>query len=112
MVARICNVGWSADYPDPADFLKLLDGTTIKASGNNDLSYFDDATFNQRIADASKLTGSGRWTAYGDLDVDIAHDAAPLANIDNRNTFDFSSRIGCQTYQPFLGMDLATLCLK
>jgi ABC-type oligopeptide transport system substrate-binding subunit len=109
----ICLGGWNEDYPDPDDFLQLLDGATIKDTGNNNLSYFNDPTFNQRIADAYKLAGADRFTTYGDLDVDIAHDAAPLANIDNRNSFNFfSSRIGCQTYQPVFGTDLATLCLK
>jgi ABC-type oligopeptide transport system substrate-binding subunit len=109
----ICVAGWSADYADPQSFLQLLDGATIEDTGNNNLSYFDDSTFNGRIADAELLTGAARHTAFGDLDVDIARDAAPLAPIDNRNSLDFfSERVGCQIYQPIFGMDVTALCLR
>jgi ABC-type transport system substrate-binding protein/uncharacterized protein YvpB len=110
----ICNVGWGVDYPDPVDFLQLLDGSTIQDTGNNDLSYFNDATFNQRLADASPLTGATRFSTYGQIDIDAARDAAPLAPFANRNAKEFfSSRIGCETYLPTFGsVDLASLCLR
>lgn len=48
----------------------------------------------------------------GQLDVDLARDAAPLVAFDNLTEHDFySARIGCQTFGIY-GMDLAALCLR
>ena len=61
---------------------------------------------------AARLSGDARLQAYGDLDVELARDAAPLAAWVNDNDRDFfSSRIGCQVYQPIYAMDLAALCV-
>ena len=41
---------WGADYPDPVDFIDiLLDGRNIQAENNNDNSYFNHPTFNNRM---------------------------------------------------------------
>ena len=61
----------------------------------------------------AKLSGEERFTRYGDLDVELARDAAPWAAtfISNNRDF-FSERIGCQVYQPIYGMSLAPLCIR
>jgi peptide/nickel transport system substrate-binding protein len=108
------GAGWLADYADPFDFINvLLDGTNIQKANNVNISYFDDPTFNKRMREASLLTGTKRDEAYGQLDVDLARNAAPLAAWDNDNQRDFfSARVGCQIYQPIYGMDLNALCMR
>jgi len=107
--------GWFADYPDPSDFLnQFFDGTSIKATGNNDLSYFDDPVYNRRLEAAAQLSGPRRYLAYAALDADLTRKAAPAVPLWNFAEQDFfSARIGngCKVYQPIYGVDLAALCL-
>jgi peptide/nickel transport system substrate-binding protein len=106
--------GWLNDYYDPFDTLNVfLDGSTIGPSNNNDLSYFNDPVYNVQLQAAAQLTGTERYTTYGNLDVTLARAEAPLAAIGTFNDRDFfSARMGCQTFVPPYGMDLATLCIK
>ena len=108
-------LGWIADYADPFDFINiLLSGDKITKTNNVNLAQFDDPSFNKRMRQASLLTGSTRFSAYGKLDVDINRVAAPWASLSNSNTREFvSSRVGCYIFQPILGaMDLTSSCLK
>ncbi len=106
--------GWQADYADPYDFVNvLLDGSRIQKANNVNFSYFDDPAFIEKMHAAARLSGDERLRAYGELDVELARDAAPLAAWVNDNDRDFfSSRIGCQGYQPIYAMDLAALCVR
>jgi ABC-type transport system substrate-binding protein len=106
--------GWADDYLDPFDTLNVfLDGSTIQAFNNNDISYFNDPSVNAQLQAAAQLTGATRYTTYGNLDVTLARDQAPLAALGTFNNRDFfSARMGCQTFVPLYGMDLATLCIK
>lgn len=106
--------GWVNDYLDPFDTLNVfLDGSTIKPFGNNDISYFNDPAVNAQLQAAAQLTGPDRYTTYGNLDVTLARDYAPLAALGTFNDRDFfSARMGCQTFVPPYGMDLAALCIK
>lgn len=110
----LATVGWSADYADPFDFIDiLLNGARIQATDNTNLAYFDDPAFNQRMDAASPLQPPARYDAYASLDHDLMADAAPWAPWGNINARDFfSARIGCHTFNPFYGMDLAALCLR
>jgi dipeptide transport system substrate-binding protein len=108
-------LGWIADYADPFDFINiLLSGDKITKTNNVNLAQFDDPSFNKRMRQASLLTGSTRFSAYGKLDVDINRVAAPWASLSNSNTREFvSSRVGCYIFQPILGaMDLTSSCLN
>ena len=60
---------------------------------------------------ARLLDPKKRLRAYGELDADLARDAAPVAalTIANEATF-VSERVVCLTLRPVL--DLATVCLK
>ena len=81
--------------------------------GNSDFSYFDDPAFNRELQVAASCpapsvtahTPSSIWSSSGQL-----VPAAPFATDASRDFF--SARIGCQTYQPFWGIDLAALCLR
>ena len=102
----IAFFGWGADYVDPADFIDFpYIGSDVDFPGA------DEPSYRHRIAAATRLTGQRRLRAYGKLDIDIATHAAPVIAFANVTAHDFfSARIGCQTFQPVYGMDLATLC--
>jgi peptide/nickel transport system substrate-binding protein len=106
--------GWIDDYLDPFDTLNMfLDGSTIGPSNNRDVSYFNDPATNAELQAAEQLTGAARFTTYGNLDVDLVRNEAPLAAIGTFNSRDFfSARVGCQTYVPPYGIDLAALCIN
>ena len=101
-------------YVDPSQFIDLaLDGRTIQATGNTDVSYFNSSHYNMLMDRAGALSGSARYDAYGHLAVDIAANAAPLAAFSVRNhRFLISSRVGCVQATAHSGLDLAGLCLK
>jgi peptide/nickel transport system substrate-binding protein len=107
---------WISDYFDPFDSLNaLLDGKTIAAAGNNNVSYFNDPAYNRRLAAAAKLTGVARYNAYARLDADLTRDAAPWVPVGNSLTQAFfSARVGCQQFAPGAGsnVDLAALCIR
>jgi peptide/nickel transport system substrate-binding protein len=67
--------------------------------------------YNVLLDRASRLTGDERYRAYGDLDVLISKDAAPMIPVAvvNQQTF-VSARVGCIVLKPFL--DLTAVCLK
>lgn len=104
--------GWILDYNDPFDVLGvLLDGRTIRATNNNDVSYYDDPVFEARLDAANALSGQARYDAYTALEHDVVR-ASPLVAFMNFNQRDyFSARIGCQHFGSF-GMSLAALCLR
>ncbi len=110
----ITTEGWLADYADPYDFINvLLDGTSLHADNNNNIAYFNNPTYNKEMERASRLTGSARYTAYGNLDVNMMNKAAPWApthNSSNRSLV--SKNYGCFTYNGIYSVDLAAACVK
>ena len=111
----ISHSGWAADYPDPSNFINvLLDGSRIQATNNVNESYFNDPTYNRRMAAAYRLAGDARLKAYGELDRDITKNAAPLATYINTNARVYVSQsVGCYSFQPARGYtNLAVVCKK
>jgi peptide/nickel transport system substrate-binding protein len=107
--------GWQADYADPFDFVNvILYGPSLQAANNANISYFDDAEYNKKMLEAASLAGPARLKAYGDLDIDLMRNAAPIAPILNPNSrFFVSAHLGCFTYQPVIGVpNLTALCRK
>jgi ABC-type oligopeptide transport system substrate-binding subunit len=105
--------GWHMDYFDPYDFMFLLDGTTIRPANNVNFSYFNSPAYNKKIAAAASLVGQARYRAFGNLDQDLAKNAAPLASYITDNTrLLVSKETGCFFYQPVYEVDLAGLCKK
>jgi ABC-type transport system substrate-binding protein len=98
--------GWLWDYFDPAAMLtSILEDSSVGPT-------FDDPAYRRRLAAAARLTGPERYLTYGQLDLDLAREAAPLLAFDNLTDHDFfSARIGCQTYGIY-GMDLGALCIR
>jgi hypothetical protein len=99
--------------PDPIDFLRQLDGRSIRAEDNFNAAYFDEPEYDRRLDAADGLPSPARELALGRLDVHVARTAAPWAVVANARTHDFfSARIGCQVYNPVLGLDLGSLCIR
>jgi ABC-type oligopeptide transport system substrate-binding subunit len=106
--------GWGADYPDPYDFVNiLLSGTSIQPENNVNLSYFNEARWNKRMAAAAKMAGQARYNSYAQIDRDLMTQAAPLAPyIDTNARLFVSKRVGCFVYSQVYGVDLGAACLS
>lgn len=108
-------IAWGSDYPDPSNFINpLLDGRLIQDSNNSNYSYFDSDIFNRRMTVAGRLSGDARFAAYGQLDVDLMRDAAPVAPILVPNVREFvSSRTTGYVFHPvFQAADLSLLRVR
>ncbi len=103
----------TATWVDPYQHVnRLLDGRTIQATGNLNLSYFNSRHYNRLIDQAGRLSGQARYDAYGKLALDIERNAAPMAAYTVRNNrFFVSNRVGCVSVDAH-GLNLAGLCLK
>jgi peptide/nickel transport system substrate-binding protein len=110
----IADVITRPDYGDPYALVdKLLDSRVIRDVGNTNISYFESARFDHAIDAAQRLTGIARDRAYGKLGLEVARTEAPLAAYAVLNARVFvSSRVGCVTYQPVYGLDIAGVCLR
>jgi ABC-type transport system substrate-binding protein len=110
----IAAVGITADYPDPSVFInQLLDGSLIKRENNANNCYFDSPEYNQRMRDCARLSGEERFAAYGQLDLDIMRDAAPMIACDNNTKRDFlSSRVFGAYQHAVYGVDFTALTLQ
>jgi peptide/nickel transport system substrate-binding protein len=110
----IADVVWRPDYGDPYALLeKLLDGRAIRDTDTSNLSYFSSPSFNARLDRIAELSGPARFRAFGDLDADVARDAAPLAAYAVLNARVYlSNRVGCFAFNPVYGVDVAALCLR
>jgi ABC-type oligopeptide transport system substrate-binding subunit len=105
--------GWHMDYFDPYDFIFLLDGSTIRPANNVDFSYFNSPAYNRKIAAAASLVGQARYRAFGNLDIDLAKNVAPLASYITDNTRILVSKsTGCVAYHPVFELDIPSICKK
>jgi peptide/nickel transport system substrate-binding protein len=104
---------YDVPWVDPSQYVNvLLDGRTIRATGNTNQSYFNSTHYNNLMDRAQSLTGRARYEAYGKLAFDLAKNAAPMAAFISRNLrFFVSSRVGCVTAGAH-DLDFAGLCLK
>ena len=109
----IGRIGWIGIAPDGSLLNWLFDGRTIaNAPDFGNFSYFNSPKYNRALAQASRIpTGAERYRTYGELDVDIARNAAPAIAVSYDNTPTLvSARTGCVIVNPEL--DLAAVCLK
>ena len=105
----IALVLWAPPIADPFAYLNaLLDTDFI---GGTNLGGFSSSGVDADMRRAARLTQSReRERAYGELDVRIARDAAPLAAVDVLNEVTLvSARVGCIVLRPAL--DLTAACL-
>jgi ABC-type oligopeptide transport system substrate-binding subunit len=98
----MARLGWQADYPDPSNFINVLfNGADVPTTdaGSNNWSYFNNPTFNAAMAKAALLSGDARYKAYGNIDIQMMKQAAPVAPLlNNNNRIIVSSRISNFTY--------------
>ena len=74
------SMGWCSDYPDPYDWINiLLYGGNIQAENNNNYSYMNIAKWNRKMQAAARLVGPKRLKVYGQLDLDLMNQVAPVA---------------------------------
>jgi peptide/nickel transport system substrate-binding protein len=102
---------WLPDYIDPYAYINLL--LEARFSGGTNVGRFDAAEHDRLMRRAARLQGRARYRAYGDLDVELSRDAAPLVPVSYPNTFTLvSKRVGprCIVLRPRL--DLTVVCLK
>ncbi len=71
-------MAWGADWPTGYGFLdQIVDGKSIKASGNSNLSELNDPTVNKLLDDAIQNTDSAaRTAAWGQVDKAVMEQAA------------------------------------
>jgi ABC-type oligopeptide transport system substrate-binding subunit len=105
----IARSGWIASYIDPSEYANsLFDSQFI---GTNNIGRFNSRKWDTAMRHAARLKGEARYRAYGELDVQLARDAAPRVQIsfDSEPTL-VSKRVGCIVLRPTL--DLTAACLK
>jgi ABC-type oligopeptide transport system substrate-binding subunit len=97
-----------AAYLDPSVYLEPMFAVPYFA-GN--FYWLDEPEVRRALRAASRLQGQARARAYGQLDVKLARDYAPMAAIDFANEPTLvSKRVGCVVVRPTL--DLTAVCLK
>ena len=98
----IARLGWQADYPDPQNFINVLfDGKAIPTgdAGSNNWSFFNSAKYNALMGKAALMTGDPRYRTYGQMDIQMMQEAAPVAPVLNStNRILVSSRVSNYTY--------------
>ena len=102
------------EYPDPyAALNRRFEGRFIADRNNNNFSFFDDPKFNRKLAAAARLTGAVRVREYGELDIELSRDAAPVAPYaTGTHRLFVAANVGCVTLNPVYGVSFTTLCLK
>jgi peptide/nickel transport system substrate-binding protein len=105
----IAPLGWAPDYIDPFQFTNVLfDGRFI---GGTNSARFNSRRYNDLMRHTARLQGAARYRAYGQLDVQLSRDAAPMAAVEYSNQATLvSKRVGCIVLRPTL--DLTAACLK
>jgi len=101
---------WAPNIPDANAYINLLLQTQL--GGGTTLTRFRSSPYEREMRRVAGLERtSERLRAFGELDVALARDAAPLAalNVANEVTL-VSNRVGCIVLRPVL--DLTVACLE
>jgi peptide/nickel transport system substrate-binding protein len=101
----LAQAGWCADYFDPFDYINvLLDGRSIQATNNVNMSYLNAPALNKKMDQAASLTGKARAAAYAKLDQYIMQNYAPWVPWDIANDrFFVSARVHNWIYNSYFG---------
>ena len=89
------SMGWCSDYPDPYEWINLLlSGEHVHDQWSVNYSKMDLPKWNARMEAAAKLVGRKRFKVYGQLDLDIMRQVAPMAvERTYNNRYLFSDRV-------------------
>lgn len=105
---------WFADFPHPANFMFLMDGSTIQETNNQNFSNVDDPTINDTLAKINQNADLGAVASqYAELDKRIV-DEAYIAPYGNRKlTLTTSDRLafGDIVWHPLFNADYSTFAL-
>jgi ABC-type transport system substrate-binding protein len=105
--------GWNFGTTDPHPALDIFAGNASRPSGTADFSFLENRAFDRKLKEAEMLSGPRRYRAYRRLAFWLERDVAPAAAFATDASRDFfSTRMGCQVYQPVYGIDLGALCLR
>jgi oligopeptide transport system substrate-binding protein len=87
--------GWCSDYPDPFDWINVLFyGGFLQPENNVNYSYMDLPRWNRKMEAAAKLIGPRRFKVYGQMDLDLMREVAPVAvERTYNNRYFFSDRV-------------------
>jgi len=101
----LAQAGWCADYFDPFDYINvLLDGRSIQATNNVNMSYLRSTDLDKKMDQAANLTGKARANAYAKLDQYIMAKYAPWVPWDIANDrFFVSARVHNWIYNSYFG---------
>jgi len=102
---NIARAGWCADYFDPFDYINvLLDGRSIQANNNTNMSYLNAPKLNKQMDAAAALSGKARAAAYAKLDLTVMRDYAPWVPYEIANDrFYTSKRVSNWVYSTYFG---------
>jgi peptide/nickel transport system substrate-binding protein len=102
---NIARAGWCADYFDPFDYINvLLDGRSIQANNNTDMSYLNAPKLNAAMDAAANLSGKARADAYAKLDLTVMRDYAPWVPYEiANNRYYTAKRVGNWIYSTYFG---------
>jgi ABC-type transport system substrate-binding protein len=101
----IARVDWISDYFDPFQFTNALFDSQFL--GLTNVAHFSSRKFDVLMRRAARLQGNARYRAFGNLDVTLARDAAPIAPFGYASDATLvSKRVGC------IILDLTAVCLK
>ena len=101
---------WTPNLPNAYAYINtLLDGQFV---GSTNIAGFTSADYDRAMRRASRVVDArARNRSYGELDVRLAREAAPLAALNTVKEATFvSGRVGCKILRPAL--DLTAVCLK
>jgi peptide/nickel transport system substrate-binding protein len=101
---------WTPNLPDAYAYINtLLDGQFV---GSTNIAGFTSADYDRAMRRAARVVDARRRNrSYGELDVRLAREAAPLAALNTVKEATFvSGRVGCKILRPAL--DLTSVCLK
>jgi len=89
------SLGWCSDYPDPYDWINVLFyGPAIRDEGNINYSYMNLPKWNRKMEAAAKLVGPKRFKVYGQMDIDLMKNVAPIVPMRTyNNRYLFSDRV-------------------
>ena len=102
---------WIADYIDPYQYTNALFDSRFL--GGSNIAHFDSPRFDGLMRSTAQLQGAARYRAYGNLDVRLARDAAPMVAVSyDSQALLVSERVGCVLNRSGFFLDLPAVCLK